>query len=221
MMLMPDHQHHLIQNLSSTPMVMPPFDVSMPLFANLGVTYTCPVLDYIPHSIAIVPYDTFANYCHQPSVIPGSVFGTIAESPIITNQHYPFSKTHGDLCIKAEPPSPSQAIAALPKSDTDAGEANFGTHVDTLMRAIQVKTSVKAPSKYSLQEGVITRRENSIAGVSHASTDNLTALKYSEARTKKIYRCAIASCAKHFFQKTHLEIHIRAHTGYKPFVSSF
>jgi uncharacterized Zn-finger protein len=28
-------------------------------------------------------------------------------------------------------------------------------------------------------------------------------------------------CSKSFYQKTHLEIHVRAHTGAKPFVSRF
>ncbi|MCJ1385920.1 hypothetical protein MMC17_009044 [Xylographa soralifera] len=218
MMLMPDHRHHLISSLPSTQMVMPPFDVGMPLFTNLGAAYTYPILNYIPHSMPAVPYETSAHYCHQPSVTPGSVFATISDGACITNQHYPFSKAHEDLCIKVESRSPSQTIAALPKCDTDAGEANFGTHVDTLMRAIQVKSSVKVHSKYSLQEGVIARRGNSIADVLHASVDEPTALRSSEARTKKSYRCDIASCAKHFFQKTHLEIHMRAHTGYKPFL---
>ncbi|KAL8791443.1 MAG: hypothetical protein Q9213_000059 [Squamulea squamosa] len=39
-------------------------------------------------------------------------------------------------------------------------------------------------------------------------------------RARKLHRCSIASCTKTFHQKTHLEIHIRAHSGYKPFVRS-
>ena len=215
MILIPDHRHHLIQDLSSTSMVMPPFDVSMPLFTNLGAVYICPIRNYIPRAIHAVSYDTFAPYCHQPLLAPGSVFATVNDSAGITNQQYSSSKTHEDLCIKAESPSPSQTIIALPISDTDAGDANFGTHVDTLMRTIQVKTSVKALSKYSLQEGVITRKESSVANM-----DCSGAPKTSEIRTKKTYRCDVTSCAKYFFQKTHLDIHMRAHTGYKPFVSS-
>jgi len=39
------------------------------------------------------------------------------------------------------------------------------------------------------------------------------------AKSKKRYQCEIEGCNKSFFQKTHLEIHTRAHTGHKPFVS--
>ncbi|KAI9810966.1 MAG: hypothetical protein M1827_005697 [Pycnora praestabilis] len=35
--------------------------------------------------------------------------------------------------------------------------------------------------------------------------------------SKKRYECNISGCSKSFFQKTHLEIHTRAHTGVKPF----
>ncbi|MCJ1395248.1 hypothetical protein MMC18_008132 [Xylographa bjoerkii] len=221
MMMLPDLRHHLVQNVPSTPMVMHPFDISMPLFTNLGVANSYPLqyptLNPNPHSIPAAPYDTFAHCCQQPLLTPGFVFATIPDSASMINEHYSSSKAHEDLHIKAESQSPSRTFAALPTSDTDAGEANLGTHVDTLMRAIQIKTSVRAHSKYSLQEGLITRRGSSITGISHATLDSPTGLMSSEARIKKTYKCDIASCAKHFFQKTHLEIHMRAHTGYKPF----
>jgi uncharacterized Zn-finger protein len=38
-------------------------------------------------------------------------------------------------------------------------------------------------------------------------------------KTRKRYQCSMPGCHKSFFQKTHLEIHTRAHTGVKPFVS--
>lgn len=38
-------------------------------------------------------------------------------------------------------------------------------------------------------------------------------------KPKKKYSCNMPNCNKTFYQKTHLEIHIRAHTGAKPFVS--
>jgi hypothetical protein len=36
---------------------------------------------------------------------------------------------------------------------------------------------------------------------------------------KKRYQCTINGCSKSFYQKTHLDIHERSHTGYKPYVS--
>lgn len=39
------------------------------------------------------------------------------------------------------------------------------------------------------------------------------------AKPRKRYPCPMPDCGKGFYQKTHLEIHVRAHTGAKPFVS--
>lgn len=41
----------------------------------------------------------------------------------------------------------------------------------------------------------------------------------SPMKPRKRYQCTIEDCNKSFYQKTHLEIHTRAHTGVKPFVS--
>jgi len=46
-------------------------------------------------------------------------------------------------------------------------------------------------------------------------------VKHEEAKAsqkpRKRYLCSMPDCTKSFYQKTHLEIHIRAHTGAKPF----
>ena len=220
-----DHRHNLVHIQPSMLTEMPPFDISMPVFTALGAPYLYPVQypnhNYNAHVVPAGPYDTFAHYSQQPLVTPGPVFGTVPDGASIAHEHYASSKPHDDLQIKAESRSPAQTFAALQTSDMNPGEANFGTHVDTLMRAIQNKTSVSAHSRYSLQGGVIIscQRESNLATVSQASLDCPDTLRPGEARTKKTYKCDIASCAKHFFQKTHLEIHMRAHTGYKPFVS--
>ncbi|EMC97356.1 hypothetical protein BAUCODRAFT_68708 [Baudoinia panamericana UAMH 10762] len=41
---------------------------------------------------------------------------------------------------------------------------------------------------------------------------------HSSPKSKKRYQCNVDGCGKAFYQKTHLEIHTRAHTGIKPFV---
>jgi hypothetical protein len=44
--------------------------------------------------------------------------------------------------------------------------------------------------------------------------------KKGGTKGKKRYECDVPGCNKSFFQKTHLDIHSRAHTGDKPFVGS-
>ena len=39
-------------------------------------------------------------------------------------------------------------------------------------------------------------------------------------KVKKRYECEFEGCNKSFFQKTHLEIHNRAHSGDKPYVGT-
>jgi hypothetical protein len=43
-------------------------------------------------------------------------------------------------------------------------------------------------------------------------------LKKGSPKQKKRYECTVPGCNKSFFQRTHLDIHSRAHTGDKPFV---
>lgn len=90
---------------------------------------------------------------------------------------------------------------------------NVGTDVDTLMRTIQTKATlpahqIKPPRLYD-------------HNFRDSSSDSVSAMHCSvqiESKSKRRYPCRIPSCAKVFTQKTHLEIHMRAHTGHKPYV---
>merc|ERR1711881_162310 len=44
------------------------------------------------------------------------------------------------------------------------------------------------------------------------------AVEPKPSKARKRYQCSMPDCNKSFYQKTHLEIHTRAHTGVKPFV---
>src|SRR5205823_2978033 len=102
-------------------------------------------------------------------------------------------------------------------SDSAEANINFSTDVDTLMKAIQAK-----------QQSVQQRQPPpaKVRELSHHETlkarDSLL-LQEEEVKPsqkpKKRYQCSIPGCNKSFYQKTHLEIHTRAHTGVKPFVS--
>ncbi|KAF1915718.1 zinc finger protein-like protein OZF [Ampelomyces quisqualis] len=77
----------------------------------------------------------------------------------------------------------------------DLIDVNFATDVDTLMKAIQAKQTTSSP-----KQEPVKHQEVKVA-----------------QKSRKRYQCSIPDCNKSFYQKTHLEIHIRAHTGAKPF----
>jgi uncharacterized Zn-finger protein len=116
-------------------------------------------------------------------------------------------------------------------------DANFGTEVDTLMKAIQAKAQSappqKTPSGDQSRPVVGTSitppymRTASQAGTYASGEASRTKLTQSDLQDdagsakvgKKRYQCTIENCTKSFYQKTHLDIHERAHTGVKPYVS--
>ncbi|KAG9520454.1 hypothetical protein KCV07_g4247, partial [Aureobasidium melanogenum] len=75
------------------------------------------------------------------------------------------------------------------------------TDIDALMKAIQSK--VGNDSEQANQS--VPREQQQV----EAS---------SPSKPRKRYQCSMPDCNKSFYQKTHLEIHTRAHTGVKPFV---
>lgn len=90
---------------------------------------------------------------------------------------------------------PTSSESASPTDSLDDSKpAIFSTDIDVLMRAIQSK------------EGSDRRSNRQQASGSQPT------------RPRKKYTCQQPECFKSFYQKTHLEIHNRAHTGVKPFV---
>jgi hypothetical protein len=167
-----------------------------------------------------------------------------------TRQGYVEELHSASPTIKSEPqwngPSNSPSfVSANTKTVTTTSstngstDVNFGTEVDTLMKAIQAKSKSTTPQTTSSVE-----QSRPVVGVSRtppyvqassqvgayasgeSSQFKLTQKDLQEEASspkggKKRYQCTIENCTKSFYQKTHLDIHERAHTGVKPYVSNW
>lgn len=92
------------------------------------------------------------------------------------------------------------------------------SNVDSLMRTIQLK-SQRPPSYQAFSSASSAPSPTSSASEIRAATIRQRDRSPHPCRiSRKNYICSIQSCAKAFYQKAHLDIHVRAHTGYKPFV---
>lgn len=98
-----------------------------------------------------------------------------------------------------------------------SSETTFSTDVDTLMRAIQHTSRNHSPRQAKVATDQYHGR-SFVYGPEQRTRDRGNRFEHTGFRTRKKYQCHVPSCAKVFFQKTHLEIHVRAHTGQKPFV---
>ncbi|KAE8348745.1 hypothetical protein BDV28DRAFT_79160 [Aspergillus coremiiformis] len=145
------------------------------------------------------------------------------------------SRVSRDPLIKTDPSSNTQQIsigqssthgASTQRKSPNANEVEFTTEVDILMKAIQSRGTAQPSTLQSLPPlQQLTHGGNN--GYSqtysiHSSSNNRCAVVAEEPQSrsgkKRKYVCTLPHCGKSFAQKTHLDIHTRAHTGDKPFV---
>ncbi|UPX12352.1 DNA-binding transcription factor [Ascochyta rabiei] len=188
-------------------------DMGMSLFSTHGVASSVP---YQPgafafDSIPVNPYSVQQAYSigfisNVPQTISYTRTGHLQQMPAT-------QETNSSFCAdrhvsKSAVVSPLQSSLTYHASSygtehershsepTEGSGINFGTDVDTLMKAIQAKQSDNP------QPAQTRKEEESKTG----------------QKPRKRYQCTMPGCDKSFYQKTHLEIHVRAHTGAKPFV---
>ncbi|OBT49620.1 hypothetical protein VE04_09875, partial [Pseudogymnoascus sp. 24MN13] len=131
--------------------------------------------------------------------------------------------TSGRWMGKTAPTPATRAVSANPDADPGGGERADG---EALTRAIQAKPAGGDNSNSdAVAAGERTRdtsaeRENAARGRGVNGGVNGSGNGGGED-PKKRYECHIGECRKAFFQKTHLEIHIRAHTGAKPYTCTY
>ncbi|CAI7629120.1 unnamed protein product [Penicillium glandicola] len=109
-------------------------------------------------------------------------------------------------------------------NEKQTADIAFSTNVDVLMKAIQAKNA-SSPTQQSLPPLQHLAPVPQAYPVSYPTASPTPPRCYhanegqlSRSGKKRKYNCSLPGCGKSFAQKTHLDIHIRAHTGDKPFV---
>jgi hypothetical protein len=208
-------------------------DMSMPLFSANGLTSSVP---YQPgafafDSVPVNPYnmqhaypmgyvaDVPQNVSYARSSLPQQMSaGQEVHNAYNLDRHMSKSVTSSPLHSTSTYHN-STFGAELERSHSepvDSSGVNFATDVDTLMKAIQAKQpeSPQPPPASKVRRKQATSKYFSLTS---------TQVEESKAgqKPRKRYQCNMPGCNKSFYQKTHLEIHVRAHTGAKPFVGCF
>lgn len=217
-------------------------DLTMPIFQSNAITTSVPYQSgaFAFDSLAVNPYNMQqafnVNYpatLSHAATYPGSN-DLQSGLPAVRETRNGFPMMERSPPVKAEANSPVQPnqIFNDPNYSEDykqssSGESDsgiiFSTDVDTLMKAIQAKS--KPAQQRQQQPTKVLPQQQPIIGykapVAHetvkASSDAPENTKGSQ-KSKKRYQCNMPDCYKSFYQKTHLEIHTRAHTGVKPFL---
>ncbi|PTU18684.1 hypothetical protein P175DRAFT_0484041 [Aspergillus ochraceoroseus IBT 24754] len=120
----------------------------------------------------------------------------------------------------------ANSVAAQGKN-ANANEVEFSTEVDILMKAIQAK-GVAQPAAPMQSLPPLQRLTHPVAptysqpyippAAANPRSVGIAEDPPSRSGKKRKYVCTLPQCGKSFAQKTHLDIHMRAHTGDKPFI---
>ena len=160
-----------------------------------------------------------------------------SQSPSVKSDGQPKTLTVPDGELPKVPRTITSNVTVNPED-----EVSFSTDVDTLMRAIQAKretdTIVKVAEDkiraettdhlspevgYSTLSTQFQQEHDLTPDDEQAGSPDSTGSGGSKSKSRtncKRYTCDFPDCNKSFCQKTHLDIHRRAHTGDKPYVSS-
>ena len=189
-------------------------------------------LPSVSHSSSSYSYQQHVPLAHYDNVPHQSVpSSTSYMVPIQQRTDWSYNKpvntvlpsTEEPSYVKTETTSPRQnvpslnSVPSIPESSPGTTETN--TNVDMLVRTIQAKGNTKS-EQTSVVNSPATQEKFNFSSLSSNTPSSVfwDASARGNSNPRKRYQCDIPSCAKSFFQKTHLDIHMRAHTGHKPFV---
>ena len=153
----------------------------------------------------------------------GDFFNCNPVSPAEQSKSEASVNPHLTQIVKLEGDAPNTAshsprATTLVDQDISHSTGEFSTTVDSLMRTIQLQSNPPQHRPAFVPVSVVTPPQSSPESDAIHSDQSTRELK--RPKGQQTYLCSEASCNKVFHQKTHLEIHQRAHTGYKPFVRS-
>ncbi|KAF2715167.1 zinc finger protein-like protein OZF [Pleomassaria siparia CBS 279.74] len=211
-------------------------DMNMPLFSTHTMTTS---MTYQPgaygfETLSVNPYNMQQNFpVNYPQAIPHSVSypGAANVQQLPTAREIPagFSMERSPP-VKAESSSSPIQSGQMYNEITYSGDfkpanfdpedgsgTKFATDVDTLMKAIQSKQKPDPPQQHPQPPEVRDHTQQTSLPPTVSSPVHEDAAKPTQ-KSKRRYQCSMPDCQKSFSQKTHLEIHTRAHTGAKPFL---
>ncbi|KAJ5873580.1 uncharacterized protein N7473_013453 [Penicillium subrubescens] len=155
---------------------------------------------------------------HQPQPAPLQSLPEIRPAKNAINQ----------VTTRAMDYAPASNQTSSPEGDASkktGAEAQFSTEIDVLMKAIQAKPG-SSTSPVPMQQSLPPLQQlappgyPSYAGYPMSPPRSLLTNEGQLSRSgkKRKYTCMLPNCGKSFAQKTHLDIHNRAHSGEKPFI---
>jgi hypothetical protein len=181
--------------------------------ANMAPQYYMPLLyGSTAISNAILPMINYLQRRSQSQMLNPPPLGlpSLLYSRAMPRQNYMPDQLRSTSSL--ENSNSSQYITATTVSTSPPEDVNFGADINILIKVIQSKINAELPGA----------PQNSPTNLSIYRSQAVES-SYNEPYNdpKKRYKCYIGDCRKVFFQKMYLEIHIRAHTGIKPYVRPY
>ena len=161
------------------------------------------------HGVLELPHPALPT---APYVDSSRFLSLIPQAPAVETtlgRRSPFPRTNSQHNFYDEQTSYQSNTPALVKTESESSQFKPSeAGVDTLMRAIQERSSPRSASAVLLAE--------SKGGVNYTRVSSLPSQRLDHS--KKLFICPEPSCSKTFKQRAGLENHLRVHTGEKPYV---